>query len=244
MIISSLSALAVYRRPPAGFGLRAFLFLGVPVVDRAALYIDGFNLYHAIDDLNQNHLKWLDMQALGNLLIPSKTEVLSRVVWCTAVRTDDPPKMLRHREYIRALKGTGVICLEGHFAREDRWCKTCNGRWQAPVEKQGDVNLAIALIDDAHSDAFDHAYLITADSDQAATVQLFSSRFQKKKITTVSPPGRSHCKEILAITPHKIALTPSHIERCLFPKHVIVGGNHVATRNAVYDPPAGWKKPA
>ena len=28
---------------------------------RVSVYIDGFNLYHAIDALNENHLKWLDL---------------------------------------------------------------------------------------------------------------------------------------------------------------------------------------
>ena len=27
---------------------------------RVACYIDGFNLYHAIDDLDKPHLKWLE----------------------------------------------------------------------------------------------------------------------------------------------------------------------------------------
>lgn len=207
------------------------------MTDRAAFYIDGFNLYHAIDDLQQNHLKWLNMWALAELLIPSKSETLEKIVWCTAIRTDDPQKMLRHRQYIAALKGTGITCLVGHFSKEDRDCRNCGETWQAPVEKQGDVNLAIALIDDAYNDVFDHAYLVTSDSDQAATVKLMAERFPKKKVTTVSPPGRSHCKEILAITPHKIALNQSQIERCLLPKQVIVGGQHIATRHASYDPP-------
>ncbi len=28
-------------------------------------YIDGLNLYHAIDDLNRPHLKWVDLWALS-----------------------------------------------------------------------------------------------------------------------------------------------------------------------------------
>jgi hypothetical protein len=31
-------------------------------------YIDGFNLYHAIDDLEKPHLKWLDLNALSKRL--------------------------------------------------------------------------------------------------------------------------------------------------------------------------------
>jgi hypothetical protein len=32
---------------------------------RVAIYIDGFNLYHAIADLNDDRLKWLNLVALG-----------------------------------------------------------------------------------------------------------------------------------------------------------------------------------
>jgi len=32
-------------------------------------YIDGFNLYHAIDELAQPHLKWLNLWALSSHLL-------------------------------------------------------------------------------------------------------------------------------------------------------------------------------
>jgi hypothetical protein len=37
---------------------------------RVACYVDGFNIYHAIDDMSRaqrgalNHLKWLDLRSL------------------------------------------------------------------------------------------------------------------------------------------------------------------------------------
>ena len=31
---------------------------------RVAVYVDGFNLYHAIDELRDNQLKWLDLWQL------------------------------------------------------------------------------------------------------------------------------------------------------------------------------------
>ena len=36
---------------------------------RVAVYVDGFNLYHALDDLAENHLKWLDLWSLSETLI-------------------------------------------------------------------------------------------------------------------------------------------------------------------------------
>ena len=35
---------------------------------RVACYVDGFNLYHAIDDLRKPHLKWVNLWALAESL--------------------------------------------------------------------------------------------------------------------------------------------------------------------------------
>ena len=37
---------------------------------RAAFYIDGFNLYHAIDAYKRPYLKWLNLKALGRAIAP------------------------------------------------------------------------------------------------------------------------------------------------------------------------------
>jgi hypothetical protein len=109
-----------------------------------------------------------------------------------------------------------------------------------PPEKQGDVNFALAVIDDAYQDLCDHAYLLTADSDQAATARLFKERFPNKRLTSISPPGRSHSKEMLPYCDATIALSIRHLERSLFPKAVLRNAAVVAIRPAEYDPPPGW----
>jgi len=38
-------------------------------VQRVSVYVDGFNLYHAIDDLKNNTLKWLNLALLGQNLL-------------------------------------------------------------------------------------------------------------------------------------------------------------------------------
>ena len=63
---------------------------------RAAFYFDGFNLYHALDALRQEHFKWLSLRDLGNLLIPSRDEELSLDVYFTAYLTHKPDKLVRH----------------------------------------------------------------------------------------------------------------------------------------------------
>ena len=75
---------------------------GVSIL-RAALYVDGFNLYHAIDDLDRPFLKWLDLWALGERILDRKTERLVRKVYCTAQKPGEPAKNQRHAASRRAI---------------------------------------------------------------------------------------------------------------------------------------------
>jgi uncharacterized LabA/DUF88 family protein len=165
---------------------------------RAAVYIDGFNFYHALDGLARPHLKWLDHSKLARLLVAGRRETIVRIVFCTAVRKDKPEKRERHWVYLKALQGAGVELLVGHFSKEKRSCWNCRDSWEHPTEKEGDVSLALAVIDDAYRDVYDVAYLITADGDQAPTVRLLKQRFAAtanrpaKRLITVAPPERKH----------------------------------------------------
>ena len=210
---------------------------------RAAFYIDGFNLYHPINDLKQPFLKWLNLWDLAQLLIPSQSETLVKVVYGTAIVTDIYDKIARHQQYLKALNIVGVICVTGSKAFEDAHCRRCGHQWQDPKEKETDINIALSLFDDAYQDVFDHAYLLTADADQAATARMLKIRFPLKKLTTVSPPTRQPSKAILALTPNKIKLTVEHLERCLFGPAVGLGTPNAVRRPPAYDPPNGWVHP-
>ncbi|MEI9412013.1 NYN domain-containing protein [Mesorhizobium salmacidum] len=209
--------------------------LGAAVSLRSAVYIDGFNLYHAVDNLGVPHLKWVNYDALSKRII-RRDETLVRVVWCTAVNTKNVAKMLRWREFRNAQLSVGVVCAEGHFVEEPRRCHDGHD-YLHPTEKAGDVNLAIHLISDAHLDRFDVAYLVTADSDQVATAKMFRERFPDKQIISVAPPGRSHSKEILPHVHDTRSIERATIEACQFEGAVIVvNGERVAKRPPQYAP--------
>lgn len=204
---------------------------------RAAVYFDGFNMYHALKGLNRPYLKWVDLWALSEALI-DKGETLVGVTHCTAIRTDDVPRMLRHRAYLAALESRNVVCLKGHFADEDGDCHRCGHEWSKPVEKQGDVNLGISVIDDAHRDVFDKCYLVTADGDQAATVSMFRARFPDKTIISVAPPGRIHNKKVRDIANGYKSLDAGMVSLCLFGA-TVQGREKLIQRPAEYRPPEG-----
>ena len=242
-IYIEVSALLVYQWPPPGFGPGVFILRYNQMTIRSAFYIDGFNAYHALDRLNQPHLKWLDWDALAKKIIPSRDETLERVVMCTAIKKNDYGKRTRHEFYLSALEQKGVVCLKGHFAKDPRECRDCGYNWDAPVEKQGDVNLAISLIADAFNDKFDHCYLVTADGDQVATARMLRSQFPEKKITSVVIAGQKHNKSLLAeCGGNGKTIKESELERALFPK--LISGPKAILRPQEYDPPAGWVHPS
>lgn len=205
-------------------------------ISRASFYYDGFNLYHAIDELGHRHLKWLDLRALSQKLLLQGHELQS-VIWCSAAYTVDPSKLIRHRLYRRALESTGVECELGHFIDDFTKCKACGNLHKRKTEKQSDVNLAIRLIRDAYQDRYDTAYLVTADSDQSATARHFRELFPHKKLISITPPGKSHSKDILRFAHGERTIKQSAIEKSLFPQIVLQNGAEVCRRPEAYDPP-------
>jgi uncharacterized LabA/DUF88 family protein len=215
--------------PHSGAG--SFLGAGLP---RAAVYIDGFNFFHAVDELRtvdglkENHLKWLDLWALSAHLVGKRRD-LKRVVWCSAKHWETE-KGERWTAYKDALVVTGVIIAEGHFTQV-----------QPRQEKESDINLALHLMLDAIDDVFDIAFLVTADSDQAATAKLFRARFKgTKKLYTVSPPNVPHSQHIVTHADHKTGLSKAELEGCLLPAQVRGLNGRMIHRPKRYDPPPGW----
>ena len=210
---------------------------------RAAVFIDGFNLYHAIDSLGKTYLKWSNYWRMAEMLIDSSEE-LALVVTATAY-FPDTHKRSRHERHVKALESVGVKVLLGHYVEVPSSCRTCGASWNKPTEKQGDINIALALIDAAYQDQFDRGYLITADSDHAATAHLFTKRFPEKSLVSVAPPGRHHARAILShIKPAPRRISLDILESSVFGLTVPnQDGTRVIHRPYEYDPPVNWTHP-
>jgi hypothetical protein len=160
------------------------------------------------------------------------------------VRRNDFDKSIRHQTYVKAVTHYGVTCVLGHYISQPAACHRCNASWTAQSEKETDSNLALSVLDDAYQGLCDHFYLVTADSDQAATARMRTARFPGKPFTTVAPPGRNFSASILQHTKLKNQLSEAHLERCLLPGAVMADeGTLVARRPVSYAPPPGWLPP-
>lgn len=216
---------------------------------RIIAYIDGFNLYHAINDLGlpnprkprskvkpKPHLKWLDLWALTESLARDN-ETVSEVNYFSAYATWLPQAHKRHLEYVKALEHAGVTCIMGHFKEKHRKCKSCSATWVQHEEKETDVHIAARIVVDACEDRFDRAVLITADSDLAPALNIVKSRFPKKQVFVVAPPGRhNHARSLNTA----YTLTPGRLAEHMLPATATgANGKVLFTRPPSYSPPIG-----
>lgn len=150
--------------------------------NRAAVYFDGFNLYHPIHEMGEPFLKWLDLWRLSEMMCKPHALTLQKVVFCTAVPQHLPDKRDRHNSYNNALIAKGVTVVKGHHVFDPTA--------QKYSEKQSDIHVALSVILDGIDEVYDWAFLVSADSDQAATAKHFSERLPHKKLVSVAPPNK------------------------------------------------------
>ena len=67
--------------------------------DRVEVFVDGFNLYHALQDHRRLHqYKWLNLRALADRFVRPRDQVLG-VYYFTAFANWMPDKVQRHKVY-------------------------------------------------------------------------------------------------------------------------------------------------
>ena len=179
---------------------------------RVSVYIDGFNLYHALDDLGESHLKWLDLWALSQTLV-RKNEAVTTVKYFSAYATWMPASYRRHQRYVAALQAQGVQFIEGRF-------------------KETDVNIGVHLMADGLQDRFDRALVISADTDLNEAVNLTKAEAAGKQIDLVAPPKRKGRNSVALFE-----VTVGRVRRSLLPHQLVLAGKTI-TRPTEYDPPA------
>jgi uncharacterized LabA/DUF88 family protein len=186
----------------------------------ACFYIDGFNLYHAIDSLGRRHLKWFSITDYARYVTDSRGEHLVKVHYFSALASHKPESMARHRAYLRGLKSTGVIYTLGKFKSKLRSCLKCGTKWTGHEEKETDVNIAIQLVEEAMDDLMEVAYVITADSDFSPAVRLVQRRFPQIEYVPIAPPNRRHASELLQLSSRNLSLSANAIERNRLPETI------------------------
>jgi uncharacterized LabA/DUF88 family protein len=199
---------------------------------RTIVYIDGFNLYHAIDDLGEPHLKWVDLWSLSEKLLRGDQQ-LTAVKYFTAYATWRPASYRRHQRYVAALEARGVTPVIGRFKAKSVRCQAkCHQTYMTHEEKETDVNIGVHLIADALKDRFDRALIISADTDLNSAVRLTRAEAPGKRIDLVAPPGRKGRNSAALFE-----VTKGRVRSSLLPARIQRPDGQAIQRPTEYDPP-------
>lgn len=205
------------------------------MLNRILFFIDGFNLYHALQDRQSYHkYKWIDYSSLAKCYVVPNDKIVG-VLLFTAYAHWNPEKEKRHRDLITAVQLSGVEVVFGKFKNRDRRCSICGQPYRTFEEKYTDVNIAIRLFQAAIKDEFDTAMLITADSDLLPAIKGAKLSFPEKQFGLVAPIGRSSL-ELKNICDFRRKMREKHLRMSQLPDTIILD----ASKGITLKRPSTW----
>jgi len=156
---------------------------------RTIVYVDGFNLYYRA--LRRTRHKWLNLHALCEASLPKSCNIVA-INYYTArvsgIRNPTSPK--DQNTYLKALGTLPTLRVHfGNFQVTNAWMPLAEpfqfwppGQAPFPIpelvcvvkteEKGSDVNLGAHLVRDALNGAFEHAVIVTNDTDLREPLRL------------------------------------------------------------------------
>ena len=191
---------------------------------RVVAYVDGFNLYFGLKAKHGRKYLWLDLQALAESLL-RPDQVLEQVIYFTARVRNDRDGQQRQSDYLDALVSHSprVTVLDGHFQEKHRRCRQCGYAWTVHEEKETDVNIAVALLEDAVLDRYDTALLISADSDLCPAIRAMKRLRPEKRVVAAFPPRRQSGDLRRAVDGY-LAIGDDKIRHSQLPRAVVAAG--------------------
>ena len=196
---------------------------------RVATYIDGFNLYNGLKEKHGRKYMWLDLQALAAALVLPGQDLVAVSYFSARVRGE--ASGARQADYIDALRAHCplVTVIEGRFKEKHVRCWTCGDVRVSYEEKETDVSIAVALVEDAACDRYDRAMIISADSDLCPAIRAVRRVAPAKEVIAAFPPRRVSGE--LRRTAHGTFTIPdSKIRRSLLPDTVTTAAGIVLKR--------------
>lgn len=204
---------------------------------RYCFYIDGFNVYHALNDrfdykcgmprteankcFPYRKYKWLNYHQLAESVIHPK-DTIKGIFYFTTLAGWKPDSVARHRVYIDALRTQGVETILGRFQREKVKCHLCQRYYPTHSEKRTDVNIAVRLLCDAIDDLYDKALVISADSDLLPVISAIHKYAPGKEIGVMFPIHRTSF-ELRQNADFRRKMSEKLLRNSQFPQEIQVG---------------------
>lgn len=201
------------------------------------VYIDGFNLYYGLKAKNWQRFYWLDLECLAAKLTRSgqKLELVRYFTARIRTRGSAQSSVKRQNTYLEALDTLQKLRVQfGHFLAKQVTCRNCGLSRETYEEKMSDVNIAVALLNDAFDGRFDTAVIVSGDSDLAGPISAVKRRYQNKRLIVAFPPGRSSA-HLRKVADGHFAIGRSTLSSCQLPDPVIKPDGFALKR------PSSWR---
>lgn len=191
---------------------------------KVTFLIDGFNLYHSIEDVKLHEgidAKWLDIKTVLHSYLTGlgSDAKFHNIFYFTALRhhvkAEKPNSIERHKRYISVLESTGITTIYGKFKPKNIKCKSCDGEFIAYEEKKTDVAIASKLLELVHNNHSDSYVIVSGDTDLIPAIQLAKKMNNNIKIFVLFPYRRTN-DEVKQYVDGSFKLKPTKYASCLF----------------------------
>lgn len=174
---------------------------------KTIIYVDGFNLYYRA--LKGTKHKWLNLSTLCKKALPNNCDITQINYYTARISSRVNPNSPKEQHaYIKALQT--LSCLQIHLGRfqvTDKFMflvqpvefkPECNINLNPTPElvkvvkteeKGSDVNLGVHLVRDAFTQAFEHAAIMTNDTDLVEPIRIVTQE-ANLPITLLTPVNK------------------------------------------------------
>lgn len=226
------------------------------MIKKVNVYVDGFNFYYALQNRIHDKSSWwtkefqrCNFQKLFSNFL-QEDEKLNKIYFFTAYRKQDKKTLLRHTTYIEALGKHNIRVVLWNYQSKINSYK----KWKNPIEKivcsnnildeiayisdlnalyygtfeekETDVKIALQIVEDAFLGEYDHAYIVSGDSDlipAIETIKKLEKRhiLTKKSFSSILLPGTKWYK-IKRLCDFSYEITTQQIKNSILPHEIQV----------------------
>jgi len=202
---------------------------GQPMTTRTMVYVDGFNLYFGMRARGWKKYYWMNIGRFGREVATGTCDVVG-VKYFTARVARPADQVSRQNTFLEANQVVGGCQMYfGRYQEDPYECPFCKTRTFSPHEKATDVYLAVELLTDAVSDAFDRAILVSADADYAPVIKRVRELYPQKVIVVGQPPNRSS-SELKRVADASFYVSEEALRRSQLPESVTKADGFVLRR--------------
>jgi uncharacterized LabA/DUF88 family protein len=166
---------------------------------RTTFIIDGFNLYHSViaasEDLGNISTKWLNIRSLceSYLYTLGGNYTLEKIYYFSALAYHKSPNsVMKHLEFIKCLRDTGIIVELARFKEKRIECSYCHKIMIRHEEKETDVSIGLKLFEIFQQKECETAVLVTGDTDIAPALRMVKRYYPTAEIGFLFPYKRKN----------------------------------------------------